>query len=693
MPTALPIFLARPAVTRSVAILVATGLSVATLLAGAGMSTVTTATAATSCQSTTSLSDGGFEVPVIAPTSYQIMPSANVPGWESTDPSGIEIWSTGFNGVPASEGNQFAEINATQPGTLYQDVVTTPGQSLQWSLLHRGRSGTDVMDVVIGAPGGTLASQGNLSDGTGAWGRHTGVYVVPAGQTSTRFGFRAVSTANGNASIGNFLDDITFGLGPCVDTTAGVTNVTVPGGDVHVGDTIEYTVTSTNNGGGAATLAALKDALPAGVELVPGSLRVIGSNAGVKSDAAGDDQAEYDATTRTIIGRLGAGAGAAVGGSLAPGESTSLVFRVVVLSAAASTSLSNLGTLTYTDSLAGTVQISAAPAVVTPVGATSNLVVTESLDTAAPVAGSSRPTYTVTVANSGPQGDTGVVATVTVPAELSDASVQLAGSPCPIAGGAAQCAIGSLAAGASATITIAGAIAGSIPAGTVVTVSASATGAVYESSTTDNSATASATTVSLGDLWVTGRASAATVREGDEAWFSLVVGNTGPSDATAIVLTLDAPAGLVATPTAGVFDPTTNQWTLPTLASGATQTMLFRGSAATLGRLATRGFVASSSVQDANPANDTAAASMIVQRIALLAPPASAVSASEVSASEVEAPSSASSVSGIALANTSVSSAGLAHTGADAQGTLFAALMLMLVGLVIVAARRVRSRR
>jgi hypothetical protein len=326
-------------------------------------------------------------------------------------------------------------------------------------------------------------------------------------------------------------------------------------------------------------------------------------------------------------------------------------------------------------------------------GASSNLVVTESLDTAAPVAGSSRPTYTVTVANSGPQGDTGVVATVTVPAELSDASVQLAGSPCPIAGGAAQCAIGSLAAGASATITIAGAIAGSIPAGTVVTVSASATGAVYESSTTDNSATASATTVSLGDLWVTGRASAATVREGDEAWFSLVVGNTGPSDATAIVLTLDAPAGLVATPTAGVFDPTTNQWTLPTLASGATQTMLFRGSAATLGRLATRGFVASSSVQDANPANDTAAASMIVQRIALLAPPASAVSASEVSASEVEAPSSASSVSGIALANTSVSSAGLAHTGADAQGTLFAALMLMLVGLVIVAARRVRSRR
>lgn len=649
---------------RSAAIVVVSGLAAAGLLAGAGLSGVTTASAATSCQSATALSDGGFEDPVIAPTSYQIMPSANVPGWESTDPSGIEIWSTGFNGVPANVGNQFAEINATQPGTLYQDVVTTPGQSLQWSLLHRGRSGADVMDVVIGATGGTLDSQGNLTDDTSGWGRHTGVYVVPAGQTSTRFGFRAVSTANGNASVGNFLDDITFGLGPCIDTTAGVTNVTAPGGTVHVGDTIEYRVTATNNGGGAATLAALRDTLPAGVELVPGSISVTGANSGAKTDVAGDDQAEYDSATRTIVGRLGAGADATTGGSLAPGESTSLVFRVVVLSAAAFTSLDNTGVLTYTDSLAGTVQASTAPVVVTPVGPTANLVVTETLDNAAPVAGdSSAPIYTVTVANSGPQADSGVIATITVPLELSGASVLLAGSPCPIVADTAQCAIGALASGASATITVTGSIGGTVPAGTVLTVAASASGTVYERSTGDNAATASATTVSLGDLWVTGQASSGTVREGDDAWFSLVVGNTGPSDATAVVLAIDAPAGLVATPTAGVFDPATNRWTLPALTSGATQSLRFRGVAATLGRLGTAATIASSSVQDANSVNDVATASLLVQRVAV-------------------------------LANTSVSQAGLAHTGADAQGGLLVALVLVVAGIAIVATLRVvRARR
>ena len=46
---------------------------------------------------------------------------------------------------------------------------------------------------------------GPLADGTAAWGTHTGSYTVPAGQTTTRFGFQAVSTATGNQSVGNLL--------------------------------------------------------------------------------------------------------------------------------------------------------------------------------------------------------------------------------------------------------------------------------------------------------------------------------------------------------------------------------------------------------------------------------------------------------------------------------------------------------
>ena len=66
------------------------------------------------------------------------------------------------------------------------------------------------MRVIIGPPAGPLVAQGaDISDGTAAWGRTTRRYTVPAGQTTTRFGFMAVS-AVGGASIGNFLDDITF---------------------------------------------------------------------------------------------------------------------------------------------------------------------------------------------------------------------------------------------------------------------------------------------------------------------------------------------------------------------------------------------------------------------------------------------------------------------------------------------------
>lgn len=169
--------------------------------------------------STDSLGDGGFEAPVVDPGTFTLFPAASVPPWRTTDGSDqIEIWGTGFNGVPAAEGNAFAELNANTAGTLYQDVVTTPGATMSWTLLHRAREGTDVMQVLIGdanvadvngATGWDYASP-DLSDDTSAWGAHGADYVVPAGQTCTRFAFRTVSTGSGSPSVGNFLDAIAF---------------------------------------------------------------------------------------------------------------------------------------------------------------------------------------------------------------------------------------------------------------------------------------------------------------------------------------------------------------------------------------------------------------------------------------------------------------------------------------------------
>ena len=177
--------------------------------------------AATCGADSVTLVNGGFETPVITPGGNSSLDASLVPPWLTTDSANqIEIWGSGFDGVPSAKGAQFVEINANSAGTLYQDVVTTSGEKMTWSLEHRGRSGTDTMKVLIGdattadvnSDTGWNFFSPDLSDPNTAWGAHTGSYVVPAGQTCTRFGFRAVSSAGGNQSFGNFLDAVSFSV-------------------------------------------------------------------------------------------------------------------------------------------------------------------------------------------------------------------------------------------------------------------------------------------------------------------------------------------------------------------------------------------------------------------------------------------------------------------------------------------------
>lgn len=78
-----------------------------------------------------------------------------------------------------AHGAQFAELNANQVSTLYQDLPSTPGTKLYWRLYHRGRQGDDTMALDIGAPGSPV-EQRRFTDGTTAWGYYTGTYTVPA---------------------------------------------------------------------------------------------------------------------------------------------------------------------------------------------------------------------------------------------------------------------------------------------------------------------------------------------------------------------------------------------------------------------------------------------------------------------------------------------------------------------------------
>lgn len=317
------------------------------------------AAAQTSCPTAIALGNGDFEAPVVsAGAGRDISDTDPAAVWQTTaSDHQIEYWANGGNvqgangglAISAHDGSQWVELNANQPSTLYQDVATVPGQVMHWSLWHRARyvgvpNGQDVMRVLIGSTAAQNQQGANISDGPDAWGNTTGSYVIPAGQTTTRFAFQAVSSANGSPTFGNFLDDIEFSNSPCLSLTKSVTNLTPGGGGLaRPGDVLEYTVTATNAGGDDANNSVVTDATPANTSYVPGSLVISGT---AVTDATDGDTGEVSGGT--VTGRMGAAATGTTGGNIPQGVSTTMTFQVMVdPSASVGTAITNAASATY----------------------------------------------------------------------------------------------------------------------------------------------------------------------------------------------------------------------------------------------------------------------------------------------------------------------------------------------------------
>lgn len=102
----------------------------------------------------------GFENPPIDKT-YLYMPQENVSAWETTAKEGVIEFGRNLGSQTAphydtstdkhnAEGQQFAELNADEESTLYQNVTTVGGNVYEWGLQHRGRIGVDKMALIIG---------------------------------------------------------------------------------------------------------------------------------------------------------------------------------------------------------------------------------------------------------------------------------------------------------------------------------------------------------------------------------------------------------------------------------------------------------------------------------------------------------------------------------------------------------------
>jgi uncharacterized repeat protein (TIGR01451 family) len=119
-------------------------------------------------------------------------------------------------------------------------------------------------------------------------------------------------------------------------------NVSRPGASTAaIGDVLEFTVELKNDGSDTSARTVFTDLMPTGLTYVAGSTKVA---SGAKTDAAGDDEADFNALENTLTVRVGTGASSNVGGTIAVGASSTVTFQVKINPGAPS-QMANLGTI------------------------------------------------------------------------------------------------------------------------------------------------------------------------------------------------------------------------------------------------------------------------------------------------------------------------------------------------------------
>ena len=162
-------------------------------------------------------------------------------GWTSTQKAGSNVQQKA-NAVElqyddSTADNVYAELCAYEAGTaIYQDIRTVPGTLYKVRLKHASLNSTylDKMQVMIGTPGheqpvemtrtsvnghgdklnekstviATKVTNGNNRHHADQWETYEGTYLIPDGQTATRFTFKSIDSKQ--LDYGNVLDDIVF---------------------------------------------------------------------------------------------------------------------------------------------------------------------------------------------------------------------------------------------------------------------------------------------------------------------------------------------------------------------------------------------------------------------------------------------------------------------------------------------------
>lgn len=179
----------------------------------------------------------------------------------------------------SADGNTYAEMVASETGrTIYQNLATIPGTLYKIRLKHASlcKDNVDQMQVVIngtpiemtrvaanGKAGdkvgeksktiGTRVTNGNRWHHYDQWETYEGYYVIPDGQTTTRFGFKAVNYLD--PTKGNLLDDVTFARAYKLSYDKNASDATGKVPSDETAGTVRQTKTKTKTTGTVKTVA------------------------------------------------------------------------------------------------------------------------------------------------------------------------------------------------------------------------------------------------------------------------------------------------------------------------------------------------------------------------------------------------------------------------------------------------------